>query len=466
METFMNDNFLLETETAKHLFMEYAKHMPICDYHSHLSPKEIWEDKKYTNITQLWLYGDHYKWRAMRLGGIPEDYITGNRSDYEKFIAYAKTLEKAIGNPLYHWTHLELQRYFDIHTPLCEKTSKEIWDACNKAIQSEDFSVRKLLEKRNVYYVATTDDPMDSLEFHRYLKEEGKCFTKVAPTFRPDKVLNIEQEDFRGYIEALSQISGIEIKSLKDLEGALLKRIDYFKDCGCRLSDHSLSRVPYRHTEECEAAFILEKALRGEPLISEEVEGYKTYLMIFLAKAYESHGWAMQLHLGAMRNNSQKMLKKIGPDTGFDSIRDGEIADKLSSLLNEMERQDGLPKTILYTLNPIYNMIVGTMIGNFSSDSVAGKMQFGTAWWFNDNKEGIITQLKDLGNTGLLGNFIGMLTDSRSFLSFTRHEYFRRILCNLIGKWMEQGEVPNDLEMMGKIVEDICFNNIKNYLNV
>ncbi|AAM25118.1 glucuronate isomerase [Caldanaerobacter subterraneus] len=466
MRKFMDEDFLLTNETAVKLYHQYAKDMSIYDFHCHLSPKEIYEDRRFKNITEVWLYGDHYKWRLMRANGIDEKYITGDADDYEKFVAYAKTIPMAIGNPVYHWTHLELQRYFGIYDLLNEKTAKSIWERANEVISQEDFSARNILKKSNVKVVITTDDPVDSLEYHIKLKEEKDFDIKVLPAFRPDKGLNIEKDDFLSWIKKLESASGIKITTYDDFLQALEKRIEFFHSVGCRISDHALDYVFYQKTSKQEAEKVFKKVLTEQHLTKEEIDSFKTYTMIFLGKKYAELNWVMQLHIGAMRNNNTKMYRILGPDTGYDSIGDFPIAYSLSRLLDSLEIEGALPKTILYTLNPAANYVIATMIGNFQDGKIAGKMQFGAAWWFNDNKDGIKEQLKTLANVGLLGRFVGMVTDSRSFLSYARHEYFRRILCDLIGEWVENGEVPNDIELLGKIVQDISFNNAKEYMGV
>lgn len=460
----MDENFLLKSETAQILYHQYAEGKPIYDYHCHLSPKDIWEDREYESITQLWLGEDHYKWRLMRLNGIEEKYITGDGSNYEKFLAYARTIERSIGNPLYHWTHLELQRYFGIYEPLRESTASAIFDKCNTVIRSGKFSVRTLLDSMNVAYVATTDDPIDSLEYHRKLADIDEFKVKIKPTFRPDRVVEISMNGFKEYIDQLGSITEIQINDVEALENALKKRIDYFNQVGCCIADHGISVLPHTKLGSSKVSEVFSKAMKGETLGQEEIDGYRSYVLVFLAGEYAKLGWTMQLHIGAVRNNSTKMFEKLGADKGFDSAGDGEIANALSRLLSEMENQGGLPKTVLYTLNPIHNYVMGTMLGNFSTDSMKGKIQFGAPWWFGDHKEGIEKHMIDLANLGILGNFIGMLTDSRSFLSMPRHEYFRRILCNLLGEWVENGELPNDATYLGEIVEDICYRNIQRYL--
>ncbi|ADH60021.1 Glucuronate isomerase [Thermoanaerobacter mathranii subsp. mathranii str. A3] len=466
MKNFMDENFLLTNDIAVTLYHQYARNMPIYDFHCHLSPKEIYENKRFKNITEIWLYGDHYKWRLMRANGIDEKYITGNADDYDKFMAYAKTIPMAIGNPVYHWTHLELQRYFGIYDLLNEKTAKSIWERANEVINHDDFNVRNIIKKSNVKIIITTDDPTDSLEYHIKLKEQNEFDVKVLPAFRPDKGLGIEKEDFIPWLKKLEEVTGKEINNYEDFLQALEKRIEFFHTVGCRISDHALDYVFYQKSSKQEVEKIFKKALIRQHLTKEEIDSFKTYTLIFLGKKYAELKWVMQLHIGAMRNNNTKMYKVLGPDTGYDSISDFAIAYPLARLLDALEVEDSLPKTILYTLNPAANYVIATMIGNFQGGKIAGKMQFGTAWWFNDNKDGMIEQMKALANTGLLSRFIGMVTDSRSFLSYTRHEYFRRILCNLLGEWVENGEVPNDIELLGKIVQDISFNNAKEYVGI
>jgi len=463
---FMDDNFLLKNDAAVKLYHDYAKHMPIYDYHCHLSPKEIAENKSFKNITEIWLAGDHYKWRALRSNGIDEEYITGGASDYEKFKAWARTLPYCLGNPLYHWSHLELKRYFNIDSLINEDTADEIWEKANELLGTEDFTVRSLIKRSNVKVICTTDDAIDSLEYHRQIKEDKDFGVKVLPTFRPDKGLNIENEGFIQWVEKLSEVSGIKIKSYDDFIDALYNRVEFFHKEGCRISDHAIDDMFFEEAREEEVDTIFKKALKGEKLSQVELAQYKTMTLVKLAKKFSELNWAMQLHIGAMRNNNSKMFKQLGPDTGFDSINDGNIARSLSRLLDKMNSQEGLPKTILYTLNAKDNDVLGTMIGNFQDGSIPGKLQFGTAWWFNDQKDGMEKQMISLANLGLLSRFVGMVTDSRSFLSFTRHEYFRRVLCNLIGTWAEEGEVPYDFDLLGRMVQDICFNNAVNYFGI
>lgn len=449
----INDSFMLKNKTAYKLYHEYAKDLPIIDYHCHLSPEMIAKDYKFKNAYDLFLGGDHYKWRQMRSNGIDEEYITGDKDEFEKWMGFSRTLPLLIGNPLYHWTSLELKRYFDIDTPLTEKTAKEIWDKCNELLQKEEFSAQNLIKRSNVEVICTTDDPADDLRYHIQLREEGFP-TKVLPTMRPDKLVNIEKGEFLGYLEA----NGLD--SYEKVISWIGERIAYFNDNGCKLSDHALEYVPFAKGD-AKAAF--EKRLNGEALTQDEIDSYKTAMLSECAKHYTKYGWAMQLHIGALRNNNTKMMEKLGPDTGFDSINDLCIAEKLSKFLDSLNVCDFLPKTILYTLNPKDNYVLGTMLGNFQKGPKSGKIQFGSGWWFNDNRDGMEEQMKALANLGLFGKFVGMLTDSRSFVSYPRHEYFRRILCNLVGKWVEEGEYPEDYEALKEIIEGISYKNAKEY---
>ena len=402
--SFINDNFMLKNETAKELY-DAVKDLPIIDYHCHLVPKMIADDYKFKNAYELFLGGDHYKWRQMRTFGIDEKYITGDADDYEKFEAYAKALPYMIGNPLFHWTQLELKRYFDIDEILCEETCREIWDKCNELLAKDEYSAKNLIKMSNVEVVCTTDNPYDNLEYHKELKDFS---TKILPTFRPD---------------------------LKEIKSDITERMDYFASLGCKLSDHAIDEM-------------------NDDIIEK---------IVFLGEEYAKRGWTMQLHIGALRNNNARMFEKLGADTGFDSINDFEIAKGISTILNRLDQKDALPKTILYCLNPKDNYVLGTMLGNFQRGPVKGKIQFGSGWWFNDNKDGMESQVKALANLGMISTFVGMLTDSRSFVSYPRHEYFRRILCNLLGGWVEDGEYPKDMERLKKIAADICYYNAKNY---
>lgn len=462
MRQFMDQDFLLKTETAKRLFHDYAADMPIIDYHCHINPKEIYEDLQYENITQVWLYGDHYKWRAMRSCGIDEYYITGEASDYEKFCKFAETLEYAIGNPLYHWSHLELKKYFGYDGVLSRKTAEQVWNLTKAAFAEGGLSVRNIIRKSNVEVICTTDDPIDSLEWHEKIGESD-FDVKVLPAWRPDKAVNIEKETFADYIRQLEEAAETEIVDIASLKAALTKRMDYFQERGCSVSDHGLDFVPYVRCTEEQLADIFNSGRQGYPLTPAEIEGYKTEMMLFFAEEYQRRGWVMQLHYGCRRDNNQKMFEKLGPDTGFDCISNYTPADKLASFLDAANGGSGLPKTILYSLNPEDNAVIGTLIGCFQGSEVPGKIQHGSAWWFNDHKKGMEEQMTTLASLGLLGKFIGMLTDSRSFLSYTRHEYFRRILCNLIGTWVEDGEFPADEELLETIVKGVSHDNAVRY---
>ncbi|NOW05792.1 glucuronate isomerase [Clostridium beijerinckii] len=464
MKNFMDENFLLSNQTAIDLYHNYAKNLPIIDYHCHIDPKEIYENKKFSNITEAWLYGDHYKWRAMRSNGMDEKCITGDGSDYDKFLAWSQTIPMAIGNPLYHWTHLELQRFFGIYEPLDEDTAPEIWKRTNELLNGEGFNVRDLIIKSNVETICTTDDPIDTLEYHIKIKEDTSFNVNVLPTLRPDKGIEINLDGFVSWVKALEKVSEISIDNYDEFLKALDSRIRFFHSVGCRIADHGIDGVVvYADASKEEAAAIFAKVLDGKTISADEEKKYKTYTLRHVFKLYHELGWTMQLHIAALRSNNTKMFKEIGPNTGFDSINDESIAYPLSRLLDSVDKENSLPKTILYTLNPKDNYVLGTMIGNFQGDGIPGKMQFGAAWWFNDNKDGMIEQMKALGNLGLLGRFVGMLTDSRSFLSYTRHEYFRRIACNLIGEWVENGEVPKNDKLLKRIVQGICYSNAKEY---
>ena len=466
MKKFLDKNFILQTKTAQKLYHEYAKDMPIYDYHCHLSPQEIYEDKTYTNITEIWLYGDHYKWRFMRSSGVPEELCTGNGSDYDKFMAYAKAVQYAIGNPLYHWSHLELQRFFDIDLVLNEKNAPEIWERANKKIAEGGFSARNLIAKSNVDCIGTTDDPADTLEYHFLLQKDDSFKTRVVPTFRPDNAVNIEKPTFADYIKTLGASYDKEIKNFDELKDVLSLALDRFALAGSKISDHAFETIPYVEGTEAEANAVFQKALNGEAVSEKEVDLYKTALMLFFGKEYAKREFVMQLHIGALRNNNTRMFNKLGPDKGYDSIHDLEVAKTLSRFMDALATEDLLPKTILYTLNPKDNFVLGTMLGNFQGDGIRGKIQFGSAWWFNDHKDGMEEQMKALANLGALSAFVGMLTDSRSFLSYPRHEYFRRILCNILGNWVEDGEFPAEWDTLKQIVQDICFNNAKNYFKM
>ncbi|KIL40821.1 glucuronate isomerase [Gordoniibacillus kamchatkensis] len=465
MKRFMDDNFLLKNDTAVKLYHDYAKQMPIIDYHCHLSPQEIYDNIRFPNLTAAWLYGDHYKWRVMRAAGCKEELVTGGESvtDYDRFLAYAKTVPQTIGNPLYHWSHLELQRFFGVDLLINEKNAPVIWENVNAQLNGPGFAARDLITKSNVRVVCTTDDPTDSLEYHIKIKQLLDFDCDVLPSFRPDKGLEINRATFLPWIAKLGEVFGRPIATYDDLLAALETRVDFFHSVGGRVSDHALDYVAYADTTKDEAAAIFAKALQGGGISLEEEKKYKTYTLVFLGKLYAARGWAMQFHINAHRNNNSRMFAKIGPDTGFDSMNDTLVAQPLVRLLDALDREDTLAKTILYSLNPRDNDVIATIIGSFQGGGVPGKIQFGSAWWFNDTKDGMIDQMKKLANIGLLSRFVGMLTDSRSFLSYTRHEYFRRILCNMIGEWVEDGEAPNDMELLGGIVQDISFNNANVY---
>jgi len=448
----INEKFMLKNKPAEALYAA-VKDLPIIDYHCHLSPKMIAENYQFCNAFDLFLGGDHYKWRQMRTNGIDEEYITGNADEYAKFEAFARTMPLLIGNPLYHWTHLELKRYFDIDEPLSPKTCKRIWDICNEKLAKPEYRAQELIKRSNVEVLCTTDDPADTLEYHKALRDFP---TKILPTFRPDKAVEIGKETFLPYIEAIG------VKSYAELVVWMQSRIAFFDSMGCRLSDHALEYVPFGVGDPA-AAF--EKRMSGGELTVAEIDCFKTALLKVCAVEYTKRGWAMQLHIGALRNNNRKMYEKLGPDTGFDSINDLAIAEPLSRFLDNLECDDVLPKTILYTLNPKDNYVLGTMLGNFQKAPSAGKIQFGSGWWFNDQRDGMLAQMTALANLGMLARFVGMLTDSRSFVSYPRHEYFRRILCNLIGTWVEDGEYPADMETLTEIVSGICYRNAKNYFN-
>ena len=465
MKKFMDKDFLLSTETAKKLYAA-CENTPIFDWHCHLQPKEIYENKEPADIAYLWLAGDHYKWRGMRSCGISEEYITGDKSPYEKFKAWAHAMPNLIGNPLYHWTHLELQRYFDIYEPLSPATCDEIWEKANAKIKAGGFTPRELIEKSNVAFVCTTDDAADTLEYHKLLAEDKSFKCKVLPAFRPDKALGIELDGYNDWVKALENVYGKAVPSFTELKTALLSRIEFFAEMGCRASDHAFTYVPYKRADEDELNKIFAKRLTGEALSTEEIDKYKTELMLFLANEYAKLGWGMEIHIGAMRNNNGVMFKKLGPDTGYDSVADYEIAVNLSRLLDAMNTEYRLPKTVLFTLNPKDNYVLGTMLGNFQSDEAESKIQFGSAWWFNDNYDGMRTQMQTLMNLGVISKFVGMITDSRSFLSYPRHEYFRRILCELLGDLVEEGKYPDDIEFLSKVVQDISFNNAVKYFGV
>lgn len=461
-KSFIKEDFLLENKFSQRLFHDYASQMPIIDYHCHLPPIDIANNRQFENLTKIWLDGDHYKWRAMRTFGVEEKYITGDASAKEKFIQWGRTVPYTLRNPLYHWTHLELQRYFDIDILLNENTASEIFDEASSKLQTTDFSCHNLITKMNVEVICTTEDPIDSLDHHVKIKNSG-FNVKVSTAFRPDKAIVICNENYLEYINKLSEVSNVSIDSYKSLCDALSVRLDYFEANGCTLSDHGLSYVPFRNFTDTEIEDIFQKRRAKIQLTLEESEKFQTSILLFLCEQYHSREWIQQFHLGALRNNNARMTRILGPDTGWDSIGDYSQAETLSKFLNRLDAKDKLSKTILYNLNPADNEVLATMIGNYNDGTVKGKMQFGSGWWFLDQKDGMTKQLNALSNMGLISCFIGMLTDSRSFLSYPRHEYFRRIVCNLFGQEMERGELPQDFDLVGKIIQDISYYNAKEY---
>ena len=465
MKKFVDEHFLLQTPTAQKLYHEFAKSMPIIDYHCHLPPDQIANDTQFENLTQVWLYGDHYKWRAMRTNGVNEEFITGNKSDFEKFEKWAATVPYTLRNPLYHWTHLELQRYFGVNDVLDATTAKKIYDTCTAKLQTKEYSVRGLLRKMNVKVVCTTDDPVDNLEYHKKIKADN-LDVKVLPAYRPDKAMNVDDAAaFNAYVAKVEAASNTSVASYSEYLSALKKQHDFFATMGCGVSDHGLEQIYAEDYTETEIKNAFDKIRSGKELSYEENLKFKSAMLVEFARWDWEKGWVQQYHLGALRNNNSRMLKRLGPDTGWDSIGDFSQGRALARFLNKLDTNNQLAKTILYNLNPADNELMATMIGNFNDGSVAGKIQFGSAWWFLDQKDGMTKQMNALSNMGLLSKFVGMLTDSRSFLSFPRHEYFRRLLCNLFGEEIENGELPADIEWIGKVIQDICFNNAKNYFN-
>ena len=466
MRAFMDQDFLLKSETARRLYHEHAEQMPIIDYHCHINPAEIYEDKRYDTITEVWLGGDHYKWRAMRSCGVPERYITGDAPEREKFQKFAEALPRAIGNPMYHWCHLELRTYFGYEGVLNGDTAQEVWDLSVKKLAQPDMSVRGILRQSNVAMVGTTDDPTSDLAWHKRIAEDPSISTVVAPSFRPDKALNLEKTGWADFLAELGRSAGVEITDLDSLERALEQRMEAFDQAGCRAADHGLDYVPFRRASREQVDAILKKALGGQGVTVEEAECFKTALLLFCAQRYSAMDWVMQIHYNCMRNPNSAMFARLGPDSGFDCMNNVNCAGALYALLDALYADNALPRTILYSLNPGENELLDTMIGAFQGPGVPGRLQHGSAWWFNDNKTGMRDQLISLANLSLLGNFIGMLTDSRSFLSYTRHAYFRRILCELVGGWIENGEYPADLEQAGALIEDICYRNAKRYFRL
>ena len=477
MKAFNDANFILETQTAQHLYHDYAAKMPLCDYHCHLNPREIYEDRRFNNIVEVWLggqnpdgsyAGDHYKWRLMRSNGVEEDYVTGNKPPYQRFLKFVETLEMAIGNPMYHWCHLELKNFFGVTEPLTLESAPRIWEHCNQLLQNDpDMTARGLIRKANVAFIGTTDDPIDTLEWHEKIADDPSMDCIVGPSYRPDKAVNIHKTGWLDYMAQLAASVGKDsLPAMDDVLDALVQRLEFFHSRGCKASDHGLDYVPFQNYTVAQADAVYQKARRGEALTLEEIEGYQTVILITLGRAYSRLGIAMQLHYSCLRNNNTRIFRQLGADTGVDAIAQNTCGGNVAQLLAALDETGECPKTILYSLNPADNAQLGTLIGCFQDSSAIGKIQHGSAWWFNDHKVGMEDQMKSLGNLGLLGNFIGMLTDSRSFLSYARHDYFRRIMCNLIGNWVENGEYPNIESSLQKIVEGISFNNAKRYFGL
>ena len=477
MKSFMDKDFLLETDTAKHLFHDYAKHMPLVDYHCHLNPQEIYEDRRFNDLVEVWLgglqpsgsyAGDHYKWRLMRSNGVEEDYVSGTKDPYDRFLKLAEALEMAIGNPMYHWCHLELQQFFGVYEPLCVESAPRIWEHCNKMLREDpNMTARGMIRKANVAFIGTTDDPLDDLNWHEKIAADPNFDVVVAPSFRPDKAVNLHKVGFAAYMDQLAKSVGKEqLSNVQEVLDALVERLEYFHARGCKISDHGLDYLPYRTCTIQQADAAYQKALRGEALTTQEIEGYQTLILLHLGKAYHRLDIVMQVHYSCMRNNSDRIFNALGPDAGVDAIAQNTCGENIAKLLNALDAQGQCPKTVLYSLNPADNAQLGTIIGCFQDSSIPGKIQHGSAWWFNDTKSGMEEQMRSLANLGLLGNFIGMLTDSRSFLSYARHDYFRRILCNLIGNWVENGEYPNNDASLKKIVEGISAKNALRYFGL
>ncbi|MGD9426027.1 glucuronate isomerase [Pantoea sp. NSTU24] len=467
MSRFMTEDFLLEGEFARRLYHDYAKDQPIFDYHCHLPPQQIAENYRFANLYDIWLKGDHYKWRAMRANGVPEALITGDASDREKFNAWARTVPHTIGNPLYHWTHLELRRPFGITgTLLSENTADDIWERCNALLAQESFTTRGIMQQMKVKMVGTTDDPLDDLRHHRAIADDASFSVKVLPSWRPDKAFNIEAASFLPWIESLEQLTDISVQRFDDLRRALNQRLDHFAAHGCKIADHALDVVCYAGADDATLDSILARRRSGAAPNPQETAQFKTAVLVWLGSEYARRGWVQQYHIGALRNTNPRQFQLLGPDVGFDSINDQPLAEPLARLLGAQNRDNALPKTILYCLNPRDNEVLATMAGNFQGEGQAGKMQFGSAWWFNDQLDGMQRQMTQLAQVGLLSRFVGMLTDSRSFLSYTRHEYFRRLLCQMIGQWVERGEAPADEALLGQMVRNICFGNARDYFGI
>lgn len=463
MRNFMDNNFLLKTETAQDLYHNYAAKQKIVDYHCHINPAEIANDRNFENMTKIWLGGDHYKWRLMRAAGVEEDYITGNAPDYEKFQKWAEAISKGIGNPLYHWSHLELKNYFGYDGTLSAETAAEVWEICNKKLASAEMSPKNIIMNSNVEVICTTDDPVDSLIYHEQIAKDKNFTTKVLPAWRPDTALNIENEGFWGYLDQLSKVSQITVDSFHTLKSALINRMEYFNSHGCKTSDHALLYVTYAPSTDDEIEKIFAKRKKGVELTALEIQKFKTAFMLFCGAEYAKLGWVMQLHFGCKRDNNPRMFAKLGPNTGYDCIYNYSSSAEVADFLGALESKNALPKTILYSLNPIDNSYIDTVAGCFQGGGVKSKIQHGSAWWFNDNKRGMYEHMESLANVGYLAGFVGMLTDSRSFLSYPRHEYFRRILCNFVGQLTHDGEFPNDIKTLGEIVNDISYNNVMEY---
>ena len=477
MKEFMDRDFLLQTPTARHLFHDYAENLPLVDYHCHLNPQEIFEDRRFNDIGEVWLggrnadgsyFGDHYKWRIMRSNGVPEESVTGTAQPFERFEKFAEALELCIGNPMYHWCNLELRKYFGVTKPLNKKNAKEIWDQCNDKLRNDpDCSVRGLIRQSNVAYIGTTDDPIDTLEWHEKIAADESFTTLVRPSFRPDKAVNINKAGWREYMDKLAKCVGKEkFESAQEVLDAIEERIRFFKDHGCVASDHGIDYVMFRPAPMSEVEEVFQKAMAGTEISIEEAEKFQTALMLTLGRAYHKYDIVMEIHYSCLRNVNERMFAKEGPDTGFDMISQNTCGGNIAAFLNELDKTNELPKTVLFSLNPADNEQIGTILGCFQSSEVPGKIQHGPAWWFNDTKSGMEDQMRSLANLGILGNFIGMLTDSRSFLSYTRHDYFRRIMCNMIGNLVEEGEYPNDEEALKRIVEGISFTNAKRYFGI
>lgn len=457
---------MLKNKTAKSLYRSFAKDLPIIDYHCHINPREIYEDKRFEDITEVWLGGDHYKWRLIRSNGVIEDEITGGADSKTKFLRFAQALQKSIGNPMYHWTHLELKKYFNYDGILSADTAEEVYRLCNAKLKEPEMSARGIINASNVEMIGTTDDPIDSLEWHIKLASDASFKAKVLPSFRPDKAVNIEKPGFAEYIQALGNASGIDIKSVSDVKDALTKRLDFFCEHGCKVTDHGVDYLAFSPASDSEIERIFSKAIQKEAVTADEADKYKTAVMLHLGREYAKRNIVMQIHFNVQRNPNKRLLDSIGPDTGFDCMMTKDCSIALTGFLNALDLTCSLPKTIIYSLNPADNEMIDTVIGSFQGSEVPGKIQHGAAWWFSDTKSGMEAHLRSLANLSILGNFVGMLTDSRSFLSYTRHDYFRRILCSVIGEWVEDGEYPDDEKALGEIISGICYYNAKRYFDL